>query len=261
VRYWAASTGLGKDAVINEERIQAGSKLVTKLWHVARFSGRFMADHDPSLDEPAFTPADRWILARTQTVIMRCTRLWRRYDYATAKSEVELFFWRDLADNYLEMVKRRLYDDSAAAGARFALYESLLATIKLLAPILPHVTERIYQALFATQGGSDSIHRAPWPEGNMRWLDDAALNLGETLRGVATAVRRYKSEQNLSLGVELAELYLATADPRLAAGLQAAEMDLLSITRAGTIQVGHMLPTSLEKIGTAAGVEIALRLG
>jgi valyl-tRNA synthetase len=174
---------------------------------------------------------------------------------------VELFFWRDLADNYLEMVKRRLYDDSAAAGARFALYESLLATIKLLAPILPHVTERIYQALFATQGGSDSIHRAPWPEGNMRWLDDAALNLGETLRGVATAVRRYKSEQNLSLGVELAELYLATADPRLAAGLQAAEMDLLSITRAGTIQVGHTLPTSLEKIGTAAGVEIALRLG
>ncbi len=260
VRYWAASTGLGKDAVINEERIQAGSKLVTKLWNVARFSGRFIADHDRDPKGLAFTPADRWLLARTHTVIGRCTDLWRSYDYATAKSEVELFFWRDLADNYLEMVKKRFYDDIAAAGARFALYESLLATIKLLAPILPHVTERIYQGLFATPAGSDSIHRAPWPQVNKQWLDDAALNLGETLLALATAVRRFKSEQNLSLGAELAELHLATADRVLAAALLDAEMDLQSVTRARTIQVADSLPPSLAILGTAGDVQMALRL-
>ncbi|MEZ4641523.1 MAG: class I tRNA ligase family protein [Chloroflexota bacterium] len=67
-------------------------------------------------------PADRWILARTQQVIARVTELFAAYDYATAKSEMEAFFWRDLADNYLEMAKKRLYDGGAeAVGAQMAL--------------------------------------------------------------------------------------------------------------------------------------------
>ena len=108
VRYWAASTGPGKDAVISEEKIQMGAKLVTKLWNVARFSERFLEGYTPQAAGDLagqFTPADRWILARLQQLIRRVTALFQDYDYAAAKSEVEIFFWRDLADNYLEMCK------------------------------------------------------------------------------------------------------------------------------------------------------------
>jgi valyl-tRNA synthetase len=258
VRYWAASTGLGKDAVISEERIQAGAKLVNKLWNVARFSGRFLEEYDPTVETSTFTPADRWIMARSHVLIARCTQLWRNYDYATAKSEVELFFWRDLADNYLEMVKKRFYDDFEAEGARFVLYESLLATIKLLAPILPHVTERIYQGLFAERDGASSIHLAQWPEGDEKWLDASAIDLGETLVAIATAVRRYKSEKNMSLGAALAELHLSTADPELASGLRATEMDLKSITRAESIVIDAHAKPELDNIGMVGDVQIAL---
>ncbi|UCC52692.1 MAG: valine--tRNA ligase [Anaerolineaceae bacterium] len=262
VRYWAASTGLGKDAVISEERIQAGAKLVNKVWNVARFSGRFLQEYRPPaadvLRQVALSAADRWILARTHALIQRCTQLWQSYDYAGAKSEVEIFFWRDLADNYLEMVKKRLYDDVDAGGARFALYESLLATIKLLAPILPHVTERIYQGLFAEMDGASSIHRARWPAVNEMWLDETAASLGDSLVAIATAVRRYKSENNLSLGAELAELHLATADPHLTSSLRAATIDLISITRARQITIDTALDPQLEGISVTGDVHIAL---
>ena len=108
VRYWAASTGPGKDAVISEEKIQLGSRLVTKLWNVARFCEPFIwkvripAEADP--ERPAVaTPADRWILARLNRLVERATQLLQADDYAAAKSEIEQFFWFVLADNYLEM--------------------------------------------------------------------------------------------------------------------------------------------------------------
>lgn len=261
VRYWTASTSLGKDAYINEEKIQAGAKLVNKLWHVARFCSRFVADEGLGMSPAGedFTPADRWILARTQQLIQRVTKLYEAYDYATAKSEVELFFWRDLADNYLEMAKQRLYEGGKpAAGARFALSTALLATLKLFAPILPYVTEEIYQSMFAAAAGVASIHRASWPHTEERWLDDNMLYLGEALLEIATAVRRFKSDHNLSLGTELAHLHVRTADPLLQDGLQASTADLLSITRAKALHVGDGAGLGLEKIGGNGRFTIAV---
>ncbi len=234
VRYWAASSGFGKDSRISEEKIQAGAKLATKLWNVARFCSGFLEDN---LDDErsGFTPADRWLLSRLQRLIVRCTALLDGYDYATAKSEVEQFFWRDLADNYLEMAKLRLYGGGeAAAGARYTLHHALLNTLKLFAPFLPYVTEAIYQGLFA-ENDTDSIHRSPWPAGNPAWLDDDAEAMGEQLVAVATAVRRYKSEHNLGLGTELAVLHLAVGD-EVGGIWQTAVSDLQSITRAKTIK-------------------------
>jgi valyl-tRNA synthetase len=260
VRYWAASTGLGKDALINEGKIQTGNKLVTKLWNVARFSQRFLEGYRPPETIPAsLTPADRWILARTQTLIKQATAQFRAYDYATAKSEIEGFFWTDLADNYLEMAKKRLYDGGEASdGACYALYHALLATIKLLAPILPHVTEAIYQGLFAGREGFTSIHRADWSQEIERLRDSAAEAFGETLVEIATAVRRYKSENNLSLGVELGRLQLATADAELAQGLKEAAEDLTSITRARAIEISPQLDGRLQKLLGNQLFEIAI---
>ncbi|MCL4263854.1 MAG: valine--tRNA ligase [Anaerolineae bacterium] len=246
VRYWAASTALGKDAIISEEKIQAGAKLVNKLYNVAKFSERFLCpspitDYRPPITD--FTPADRWLLAHTTRLIQRSTFLWQQYDYATARSETEAFFWRVLADNYLEMAKMRLYaQDDAARGAVYALHHALLTALKLFAPILPHITEEIYQSLFATADGAPSIHRAQWPVADPTWLDDGALAAGELLVEVATAVRRHKSEHNLSPGAELAALYLNTDDDQTARWLPQSRADLMSITRAQEVVVNGRLP-------------------
>lgn len=261
VRYWAASTGFGRDAVISEEKIQAGAKLVNKLWNVARFSQRFLADYHPATAIPALTPADRWILARTQQLVARVTALFRDYDYATAKSEIETFFWRDLADNYLEMAKKRLYDgDEAGDGARYALYHALLATLKMLAPFLPYVTEQIYSGLLATADGYASIHLSRWPLVDERLVDEMAVIAGEALVAIATAVRRYKSENNLSLGTEVARLQLATGDATLQQILPQATADITSITRAQQIEIDSQLDPGLEPIVTSGPIHMALAI-
>ena len=255
-RYWAASTGFGKDAYISEEKIAVGAKLATKLWNVARFAERFVASAAPlpSPAQLALTPADRWILSQQHRLIHRVTALMEGYDYAAAKSEVEAFFWQVLSDNYLEMAKGRLYDETSAghAAARATLHTLLLATVKLFAPFLPHVTEAIYRGLFAATDGADSLHRARWPEADTALIDDAAEACGETLVHIATAVRRYKSEHTLSLGAELARLSLATADPALAALLRASAADLRSVTRAREVTVAdHLEPGRELLVGDA----------
>jgi valyl-tRNA synthetase len=89
--------------------------------------------------------------------------------------------------------------------------------------------------MFAAGDGSSSIHTSAWPVGDAAWRDETALRHGNQLVEIATTVRRYKSEQNLSLGAELASLHLHTADAELAAHLQTAITDLTSITRAKEI--------------------------
>jgi valyl-tRNA synthetase len=238
VRYWAAGAGLGRDTAISEEKIQAGARLVNKLWHVARFSSHFLEGYQPPDEQPALTPTDRWILSRLQRLIGRCTSLFRQYDYATARSECEQFFWM-LADNYLELAKKRLYEDERAghAAACFTLYHTLLASLKLFAPFLPYVTEAVYQTLLAGSDGAASIHRSRWPEVDDSRVDEAAEQTGEALLAIATAVRRYKSERNLSPAAEVAELELRTADETLRQGLAAAESDLISVSRARRVRV------------------------
>ena len=239
VRYWAASTGFGKDAVISEEKIKNGSKLLTKLWNVARFSERFLEDYQPGTTGLELTPTDRWLQARLARLITRVTGLFQAYEYAAAKSEIETFFWRDLADNYLELCKERLYGEQGPLreGARYTLYRTLLSVLKLFAPFLPYVTEEIYRGLFAEREGTASLHLTRWPEADPTWLSEQAEAQGEMVIEIATAVRRYKSESNLSLGAEVGRLLLSTSERELATVLTAARRDILSVTRAREVSI------------------------
>ncbi|MDQ4078995.1 MAG: class I tRNA ligase family protein [Chloroflexota bacterium] len=185
-------------------------------------------------------------MSRLQRVIQQATQSFHDYDYAAAKNEVENFFWTELADNYLEMAKMRLYNEDSATheSARHTLYQLLLATLKLFAPFLPHVTEAIYQGLFAKTEGNTSIHTSNWPTVDETLIDETAEATGNTLLAIATATRRYKSDRTLSPGAELTRLQIATDSPTLTQALQAAQDDLRSITRAQHIEtVAHLDPT------------------
>ncbi len=260
VRYWAASTGYGKDSMISEEKIQTGAKLVTKLWNVARFAQRFLENYRPPDKHPALLPTDRWILTHTQRLIHRVTELFRNYDYAAAKSETESFFWHDLADNYLEMSKGRLYagESERREGACYTLYHVLLSVIKLLAPFLPYITEEIFQALFAASEMEGSIHNTRWPICDETLIDETAESAGDAIVEVTTAVRRYKSESNLSLGTELQRLQLVTSDPSLAALLREALPDITSVTRARRVEASERLEEGLEIIKAEGRIAVAL---
>ncbi len=260
IRYWAASTGLGKDTVISEEKIHAGTKLVNKLRNVSRFNQRFLKDYQPTNKPPELAVADRWILSRLYRLIERVTSLLERFDYAEAKSYIELFFWNDLTDNYLEMVKKRLYEDHLKSeGARYTLDRLLLTTVKLLAPFLPHVTEVIYQEFFAGREGFSSLHRSTWPEPDDNLQDDDAEATGEKIVQIATAVRRFKSTRKLSLAANLNDLYLITSNPNISALLEEAQFDIISVTRASRVTLTDEPAPDSEFILSEETFQVAVR--
>jgi valyl-tRNA synthetase len=261
-RYWAAGTGVGKDAIISEEKIAAGAKLVTKLWNVARFAERFLQDYRQPAEQPILSTADRWILSATQRLVQHVTFSFREYEYAAARSATENFFWTDLADNYLEMAKKRLYDPSLPghAGACYTLSHVLLTVVKLFAPILPYITEEVYQGLFRATQDQESIHRSTWPEPNESLVDPLADAAGTALLTIATAVRRYKSDHAMSLGAELKRVHVAVRNQELERALQDAEDDIAGVTRAREITVGDGEAPGLEVLGTGGGVPITVSI-
>ena len=273
VRYWAASTSPGKDAVISEDKIQMGAKLANKLWNVARFARPFMGTPLPDPARAVFTPADRWILARCRSLVADVTAHFEGYDYASAKNAIESFFWHDLADNYLEMAKQRLYDGQHPAhdGARLALRQALKVLLKLLAPLLPYVTDAIYrEENFQAEENAQSIHATRWPRVGERNSEDLLPALpedeafGEVLVAVATAARRYKSEHAASLSSELPRLHLACGNPAICEKLRAAIPDLSSVARARLVTVGEALEPGMLRLesglesGDFSGLEIGL---
>jgi valyl-tRNA synthetase len=227
---------VGKDAVISEDKIAAGSKLATKLWNVGMFARRFLLGYRPPDDYPRLSAADAWILSALDALIERCTESMESYDYATAKNDMEMFFWHDLADNYLEMAKGRLYDteDPLYEGARYALHHVLLTVLKLFAPFLPFVTEAIYREVIADT--SSSIHLSQWPHPVAEWRDAQADDAGHALLEIAASVRRYKSDRGISLGAPVPRL-VVEAPAAVARSLSESLTDIRSLTRAEAIEV------------------------
>jgi valyl-tRNA synthetase len=254
VRYWACDGSLGADQPLNEEAMRQGARLVTKLWNASRFIASHMPEKIENeewsmkkdlasttpfsiLHSSFFLPTDRALLSWLQRLITRSTASFHAYDYTAAKEATERFFWGTLCDNYLEWVKSRLYDGSGEErrAAQLALSHTLLAVLKLLAPIMPHITEEIYQHLFAQQEGAGSIHLSAWPQADESLIDSQAERAGEALLALTAGVRRWKSERKLGLGAEIARLTVAAADAGLLAALRGAETDLRSVTRARAI--------------------------
>jgi valyl-tRNA synthetase len=262
VRYWAASTGLGKDSIISEEKIRVGSRLVTKIWNVARFSGKFLIGYRPPQTLQVLLPIDRWILSRLQHVVNISTEAFQSYDYATALSETETYFWHDLADNWLEMAKYRLYGESSEGqeSARYCLYHILLNSLRLYAPILPHVTDQIFQKLFAEAEQQVSIHLGGWPGEAMFEVNEEWEAFGDVMVQVVTAVRRYKSENHLPLSTELSRLYINVKSPSIVEMLETSQMDLRSATRAQTIKIHEKIPKNAKILVADEQFQVAITL-
>ncbi len=96
-------------------------------------------------------------------------------------------------------------------------------------------------SLFSEQENCNSIHQASWPRPLEKYLDPQAEETGAILVQIATAIRRYKSERNISLGSELTLLQLGVANSGLAHRLAEGRSDLMSITRAKTIEIVERL--------------------
>ena len=201
LRFWAAGSRLGDDLPFLEKDLVTGNKFITKMWNASKFAFSHLGDYEVQ------TPVnleimDKWILSKVSKLVQSSTESFANYEYSRTKLETETFFWHTFCDNYLEIIKDRIYNPDkrgikARISAQFGLYNTLLTIVKLMAPIMPFITEELYQIYYNKYEKAKSIHISSWPEIN--FIDERAEKTGDFAVKVIEFVRRQKSEKHLSL--------------------------------------------------------------
>ncbi len=164
--------------------------------------------------------SDLWVLSKLYQTIKRATESFTQFEYARAREAIEEFFWKDFCDNYLEICKVRSYGLAAEKLAGVELTEEqkqeviakqqsailtlricLNTILRLFAPFIPHVCEEIYATIFAKDFAKNkSINsRGNWPKLENFLFDKKAHDIGEAALVVLFEVRKFKSENNLSM--------------------------------------------------------------
>jgi valyl-tRNA synthetase len=250
VRYWTATSKLGLDTALSEDVLKIGKRLQTKLWNAARFvmlqlEGFAGAPTTPAQDVAAgriTATIDRWVLARLARVVAVATGKFAAYEYADAFDAIERFFWADLCDNYLELVKGRAYGETGDAAGRLSaqitLWHCLETVLRLIAPVMPHLTEELYAQHFPGRHHAlGSIHkRGTWPRIEDQAPDGEAERLGQSGVQILTTIRKVKSERKVSIKTPIAVLGIAAADPAARAGVETMIDDLRHTVSAAEIR-------------------------
>ncbi|MBI4677765.1 MAG: valine--tRNA ligase [Elusimicrobia bacterium] len=221
-------------ATLVSDRFEVGRAFCTKLWNASRFAFMNLGEHPFSpLEGADLRDEDRWILSRLARAIETVTESLRQYGPSVAIGAAREFFWSDLCDWYIELVRPRLKDESSAVeggarAARTVLSFALDRTLRILHPMVPFITESLWERLNSqapVRGleealpKADFLVNAAWPEPLERFKDPAIEAEFERLRAVIRAIRDLRSK------------HLVPAKDRLKASIRVRGEALTSLKR------------------------------
>ncbi len=248
VRFWAAAAAkLGSDYRYNEQLIQTGHSFVTKLWNIARFISQFPYVQD----RYRLTPLDMMLLAKLEEVLRRCVRSYDSFDVYEPAYLLFDFTWHIFADHYIEAVKPRAYNreglfsDEEQRGAWFTLHTALRVVTKLLAPIMPFVTDYIWRSLYG-----ESVHRQVIEDRLNIEFDRSLGEILDLFMRANRAVWSYKNRHGLSLAAPLdAVLYVPER-------LSPIAQELRIMHKVRDVKVGRPSEPAYETLDDEAGIYI-----
>jgi valyl-tRNA synthetase len=192
-----AMAAQGRDISLSEERIEGYRHFVNKLWNASRFALMHGEGLKPGLPAGDLELKDRWILSRLGSVTAQVNDALETYRFNEAANSLYQFVWREFCDWYLEMAKPSLYDrDNAArrSATQQVLFHVLKTITELLHPIMPFVTEEIWQKL---PGANGSIVTARFPQPDTTHIQAEVEASMEHLIQFVTAVRTIRAEMNV----------------------------------------------------------------
>lgn len=209
--FLANGSAPGQDVRFSTDKMDAAWNFINKIWNASRYV--LMNVGDLTLDNLSIgqdlTLADRWILARLQTTIADVTRLFERFEFGEAGRILYSFIWDDYCDWYIEMTKEQLQDKEAANTTTKSILVFVLDQfLRLLHPIMPFVTEEIWQQI----GGQDkSIVVADYPRLMEAYQDSQVEAQMAQLMELIRAVRTIRNEMNTPLSKPV-DLYIKVQD-------------------------------------------------
>ena len=204
--YSLASTG--RDIKFDMGRMEGYRNFCNKIWNAARYVLMNCEDHMGNSGEIRYSLADRWIRSRFQHAAANTQRAIDSYRFDFAAQALYDFVWNEYCDWYLELSKPVLWDEDSdpalLAGTRQTLIEVLEQTLRLLHPLMPFITEEIWQTVAPIAGcRGDTIMLQPYPIADAEAVDSDAEAEVDWLKQLIIAIRTVRSEANLAPGLAL----------------------------------------------------------
>jgi valyl-tRNA synthetase len=208
LRFASASVKLGQDQAFMEKEVQTGLRVANKLYHANKFASMLLENFKGvDLKSVKLDPIDKWILDKFNECARDAEKAFDEFNYQKAKALYVEFFMNDVADNYLEIIKERLWQKRGnVEGAQHTLYTILYGALRGLAPFMPFITEEIYQNLYKDFEEEKSIHVTSYPECDKVFLDEKVRANGDTFISLVGAIRRYKAKQGISMKAEIEKI-------------------------------------------------------
>jgi valyl-tRNA synthetase len=201
LRQWGAmGAATGSDIMFSWNDVVAASRFQTKMWNIARFALIQLEKDGLDPNVPVTALADRWLLVRLSDTVEAVSSAMEAYQFDVALKAIREFAWDVLADNYIELVKGRLYqEDASRKSACLVLHTAFDALCRLLAPFTPYFAEECYSYL-----KGESVHKQPWV--SFTYDDEAARREGNMIVQVVAEVRKYKHDNGLALNAPLGKV-------------------------------------------------------
>jgi valyl-tRNA synthetase len=192
---------------VTSERFELGRNFCNKLWNAARFALMNLEGYEPkTVTKADLAVEDRWILSRLSTVTAETTAALETYRYGDAARVLYDFAWNEFCSFYVEMAKGRLQDPAARHVAQRVLAHTLDTLVRLLHPLIPFITEEIWQRLAEAvpqrgltkpTAAAESVMIAPWPEADTAWQDAEIEARFAQFQELLKGLRDIRSRQNI----------------------------------------------------------------
>lgn len=220
LRYFLATgSSPGQDLRYSTEKVESIWNFANKIWNASRFALMNMdgLTYDEINLDGKRSVADDWILTRLNETIATVTDLSDRYEFGEVGRALYNFIWDDLCDWYIEMAKLPLQgeDEEAKQMTRSVLAYVFDNTLRLLHPMMPFITEEIWQNL---PHEGESITVAPWPTVNEAFTNEARARDMQLLTDIIHAVRNIRAEVNTPMSKEI-PMFIVAKDEAVEATL------------------------------------------
>jgi valyl-tRNA synthetase len=217
---FAALATTGRDVVLAPERIAGYRNFCNKIWNASRYVLMNTENQHTGLDPNAdieLSLADRWIISRLQYIDSRVEKHIEAYRFDLMAQDLYAFVWDDYCDWYLELSKPVLMQDNISAAAKRGTRQTLLRVLETILrlnhPIMPFITEELWQKIAPLAGVTgDTIMLQPYPQADETLIDLAAEEELEWVKTFVIGIRRIRSESDIAPGKPLPLLLQNTSD-------------------------------------------------
>lgn len=253
----------GNDMRFFWEKVEAYSNFANKIWNASRFvlmniEKDYIENADKKIVNENLTTADKWIISRYNAVVKEVTENLEKFEIGMAAQKLYDFIWSEFCDWYIELVKSRLYGDNqnSKLSAQVTLCEVLSGTMKLLHPIMPFITEEIYQHLPKAE---KTIVLASWPKYDEKLYKIEDEKKMTTIMEAIKSIRNIRAEMNV-IPSRKAKVIILSSDTYIKETLKEGSIYFEKLASASEVIIGadkSIVPNGAVSI-VLEGVEIYL---